>query len=134
MEDYESVTSATYESAPYAPPVQPHRMPATVVMPVPQQQAASTSISNYNITLYGSIVFLFFIMTYIAVSYSRDVQNRDVRSKRHNLGAFSEYAFALSERLPNGHAESTTKEDAPESTLEPLKLHKRKKKKRSNAA
>ena len=68
-----------------------------------------------------SVIFVFFILTYAAVSYSRDVQNRNNRSHRHNLGAYKEYALALAKRCEHGHA----KEE--EVTTTPKKLPKRRK-------
>ena len=112
-------------SAPsYATPTQAQRPPPIAPPPPPTQLAVvpKSSMSNYNVAFYMSLIFLFFILTYAAVSYSRDVQNRNNRSHRHNLGAYKEYALALAKRCENGHAQEDeiTKET-------PKKLPKRRK-------
>ena len=94
-------------SAPsYATPTQrpPPLMAAPPPPPTQIAVAPKSSMSNYNIAFYMSVIFVFFILTYAAVSYSRDVQNRNNRSHRHNLGAYKEYALALAKRCEHGHA------------------------------
>ena len=100
---------------------QPKPMVA-VVPPPPQQQMISSPSSSYNIAFYSSIIFLFCILAYSAVSYSRDVQNRQHRSQRHNLGAYNDYAMNLAKKLPNGHSEHSNEGTNEQPKTKPKKV------------
>lgn len=93
------------ESSIYTP--EPTQRP----VPIPIQDVPSSS--SYNIAFYSSIIFLFCILSYAAVSYSRDVQNRQQRSTKHNLIGYNEYAMNLAKNHPNGHT-SVKQEEEPE--------------------
>ena len=118
----------------------PTRIQKPILAPPPPQQpivtpnASSSSSSSYNIAFYSSIIFLFCILAYGAVSYSRDVQNRQHRSQRHNLGAYNDYAMNLAKKLPNGHAEvsnESTNESTNESSTPPKPKRSKKRLRRS---
>jgi hypothetical protein len=83
-------------------------MPQIVVNTVPQA-TAPVSLGFYSrVWLYIAIGFVFLLLTYVSVQYAKDVRNRDVRDKRHNLHAYVEYSSALANRLPHGHVMSNT--------------------------
>lgn len=57
-----------------------------------------------HIVLYISLGFLFLLLTYLAVQYSKDVSNRRSIDGVHNLSAYVDYVAALANRQPTGHA------------------------------
>jgi hypothetical protein len=80
-------------------------VPQIVVNTMGQQPTATPITSNFysRLWLYICIGFVFLLMTYVSVQYAKDVRNRDVRNKRHNLHAYVDYSMSLANRLPNGH-------------------------------
>lgn len=100
--------------ATYVPPPQRTQAPPTVVAP---------SASGSGIWLWVITGFVFVLLTYLAVTYARDVRNRETHNKRYNLDAYIAYATSLSNRLPKGHVVGNVPAKY-EPTLEPPKAPK----------
>lgn len=90
--------------------------------PPPQQPvvAVATAPTNYyNWGLYLALGFIFLLLTYVAVAYTRDVRTRDQRSQRFNVMGYVDYALKLARRHPHGHTTKTWQvtDEVPGETL-----------------
>lgn len=84
----------------------PRRSIQPIFVQSPPVEVSNTSSPWSNIWIYIGIAFVVLLATYLAVSYNRDIKNRDTRNKRYNLDASVEFTMALANRLPKGHLDS----------------------------
>jgi hypothetical protein len=83
----------------------------------------STHIPVQRIGLYVTLGFIVFLLTYVAVTYSKEVKHRELRTRKHNIHAYVEFTRSLIRRSPyktNDEFEDHIPQGAEEETSDDL--------------